>query len=76
MIAAAIQGPPPGGARMERLVERAARPGACVVVGCTDICGLIGAERAAELHVIESLGCLADRCAEVLGARATAAGAA
>jgi aspartate racemase len=62
LIARAIAGPPPSAAEMTSLFARARQPEACVVVGCTDICGLA----AADAHVIESLGCLAQRCAETL----------
>jgi len=68
LIAQAVHGPPPSAARMERLVERARRPQAAVVLGCTDICGLIDADRAAQLDLVESLGCLTERCARALSA--------
>ena len=72
LIAAAVEGPPPDAALLEGLVERARRPPAPVVLGCTDICGLIAPSRAASLGVVESLGCLAERCAVALGAGAAA----
>jgi aspartate racemase len=66
LISRALAGPAPSAAEMEALFTRARQPQACVVVGCTDICGLVAAERAAGLDVIESLRCLAQRCAETL----------
>jgi aspartate/glutamate racemase len=72
LIAAAVEGPPPDAALLERLVERARRPPAPVVLGGTDICGLVAPSRAAALGVVESLGCLSERCADAL-ARAGAA---
>jgi aspartate racemase len=66
LISRALAGPPPSAAEMEDLFTRARQPQACVVVGCTDICGLLAAARAADLDVIESLACLARRCAETL----------
>jgi aspartate racemase len=62
LISRALAGPPPSAAEMEGLFARARQPEACVVVGCTDICGLA----AADADVIESLACLAKRCAELL----------
>jgi aspartate racemase len=59
-------------AELRDLVERARRPGACVVLGCTDICGLLDSEAAAEAEVVESLACLVAECAERLGAGAPA----
>jgi aspartate racemase len=59
-------------AELRDLVERARRPGACVVLGCTDICGLLDAEAAAEAAVVESLACLVASCAERLGVEAPA----
>jgi aspartate racemase len=73
LIARAVEGPPPSGALLESLIERARRPPAAVVLGCTDICGLLSPARAAELGVVESLGCLAERCAQALGAGAALA---
>ena len=55
-------------AELRDLVERARRPEACVVLGCTDICGLLDSEAAAEAEVVESLACLVAECAERLGA--------
>jgi aspartate/glutamate racemase len=66
LISRAVEGPPPSGAQMEGLIERARGADGYVVLGCTDICGLIDPDRAAELGVIESLGCLAERCAQAL----------
>jgi aspartate racemase len=64
-IARVIEAPAPGaGAELHELIERARRPGAAVVLGCTDICGLLEPSGA----VVESLGCLAASCVEALGA--------
>ena len=43
------------------------------MLGCTDICGLMAPSRAATLGVVESLACLAERCAQALGAGAALA---
>jgi aspartate racemase len=69
LISRAVQGPPPSDAELRSLIERARRPHAAVVLGCTDICGLID-PRPGELAVIESLACLRDRCVEALAATA------
>jgi aspartate racemase len=63
-------GRPPTTRELLDLIERVRRPGACVVLGCTDICGLIDPDTAAAAAVVESLACLADVAAEALGARA------
>jgi aspartate/glutamate racemase len=55
-------------AELRDLIERARRPEACVVLGCTDICGLLDSEAAAEAEVVESLACLVGKCADRLGA--------
>lgn len=72
LIVRAVEGPPPGGADLGRLVERARRPQASVVLGCTDICGLPGSE---DLDVVDSLACLVAVCADALGAPASVAAA-
>ena len=69
-----IAGPPPTAPELLDLVERVRRPGACVVLGCTDICGLINSDTAAAAAVVESLACLADAATEALAAHALAAG--
>ena len=66
-------GPPPTAPELLELIERARRPGACVVLGCTDICGLIDPDTASAAAVVESLACLADAATEALGAHAVAA---
>jgi aspartate racemase len=53
------------------LIEAARLPGTAVVLGCTDICGLLSPEVATAANVIESLGALAGRCVATLTARAT-----
>jgi aspartate racemase len=67
LIARAVHGDLPGADEMRTVVELARRPGAGVVLGCTDICGLMGGETP---RVVESLGCLVERCADALGAGA------
>jgi aspartate racemase len=62
----ALHGTPPDSREMRELVERARLPGATVIVGCTDICGLLDRADAAELDVVESLGVLADAVADAL----------
>jgi aspartate racemase len=54
------------------LVQRAHRPEASIVLGCTDICGLLDGEAAIDANVVESLACLTDRCADSLGVAAAA----
>jgi aspartate racemase len=66
LIARAVAGPPPGGDELRDLVAGAAQPAAAVVLGCTDICGLLDPGDAARAGVVESLGCLAQRCADAL----------
>jgi len=51
------------------LVERARRPQTPIVLGCTDICGMIDVDHA----VVESLGCLTARCVDVLSGAEVAA---
>jgi len=63
LIGRLLVGPPPAAAELERLIERARTPGACVMLGCTDICGLV---EPAPTAVVESLGCLAQSCVEAL----------
>jgi aspartate racemase len=59
----------PIGDRLQRLIDAARRPDACVLLGCTDICGLVNADE----DVVESLACLTDRCAQAICAVAAAA---
>ena len=66
LIGRALHGSPPGALEMRDFMARACRPGATVIVGCTDLCGLLNAADAAELDVVESLGVLADTVADVL----------
>lgn len=71
LISRLAGGPPPTGAELLALIERVRRPDAAVVIGCTDICGLLDAGLAAAGGpLVESLGCLAERCCEALGAPA------
>jgi len=65
---------PPTAHELLELIEHVSRPGAGVVLGCTDICGLIDPGTASAAGVVESLACLADAAAEALGAPAVAAG--
>jgi aspartate racemase len=71
LIARAVDGRrPPSDAEMRGLVGRASRPGACVVLGCTDLCGLLDGEGVKDVDVVDSLACLVSSCAEALGAGA------
>jgi len=70
LIARSVTGPLPSADEMRGLVERARVGDAPVVLGCTDICGLLDADAGAAGEVVESLGCLVERCAEFLGATA------
>lgn len=71
LISRLAGGPAPTGAELLELIERVRRPNAAVVIGCTDICGLLDpAATAAAGPLVESLGCLAERCSEALGAPA------
>jgi len=70
LIVRAVEGPPPSDAELGRLVERARRPQASVVLGCTDICGLLESEHA---DVVDSLACLVGSCADALAVRASVA---
>ena len=70
LIARLGEGPPPTGAELLDLIERVRRPDGAVVIGCTDICGLI--DLSASAGVVESLACLADACVQALGAAAPA----
>ena len=72
LIGRLVAGPPPTAQELLELIERVRRPGACVVLGCTDICGLIDPDTAAAAGVVESLACLADAATEALGAQAVA----
>jgi aspartate racemase len=74
LIARLAEGPPPSATELLELISRLRRPQAAVVLGCTDICGLIAADDAPD--VVESLGCLADACVQALLAAAPAASAA
>jgi aspartate racemase len=73
LIARLAEGPPPSGAELLELIERARQPDAAVVIGCTDICGLIEPDLAAAASVVESLACLSQSSAQALGAPALAA---
>ena len=66
LIRRAVSGELPSAAEMRDLVERARVPGASVVLGCTDICGLMAPADAAALDVVESLAALADAVAAAL----------
>jgi aspartate racemase len=59
----------PIGDRLQQLIDAARRPDACVLLACTDICGVINADE----DVVESLGCLTDRCAQAMYALSSAA---
>ncbi len=74
LIGRLIAGPRPSAEELLDLIERVRRPDACIVLGCTDMCGLIDPDTARAAAVIESLACLADAATEALGARALAAG--
>ena len=65
-IGRAARGSPPDARQMRDLMTRARRPGTALVVGCTDICGLLDPADAAELQVVESLGVLAGAVADAL----------
>ncbi|HLW94261.1 MAG TPA: aspartate/glutamate racemase family protein [Solirubrobacteraceae bacterium] len=68
IIGAAVSGNPEPHA-LTSLVERARQPQTPVVLGCTDICGMIDPDPA----VVESLTCLTARCVDALsGAQITA----
>ncbi len=71
LIARLGEGQPPTGAELLDLIERVRRPDAAVVIGCTDICGLI--EPSATAGVLESLACLTEACVQALGAPAPVA---
>jgi aspartate/glutamate racemase len=66
LIARAVHGDPPRPDEMTDLLARARQPGAAIVLGCTDICGLLGPGDAARAGAVESLACLAERCAQAL----------
>jgi aspartate racemase len=71
LVARTVEGPPPSAAELLDLIERVRRPDAAVVLGCTDICGLL--EPASAAGVVESLACLADACVRALAPAAAAA---
>jgi aspartate racemase len=48
---------------LSEIIERAREPGVPVVIGCTDICGILAPEEG----LVESLACLAASCVERLG---------
>jgi len=73
LIGRLVEGPAPSGQELLELIERVRRPDACVVLGCTDICGLIDPGTAAGGAIVESLACLAEAATEALGAHALAA---
>jgi aspartate racemase len=66
LIGRVVEGSTPGGAELQSLVARATRPSAGVVIGCTDICGLLDSGRGSAAGVVDSLACLATSCVEVL----------
>ncbi len=66
LIRRAVSGDLPAPAQMRALVEGAAVPGASVVLGCTDICGLLDPADAERLRVVESLGALAGAVSDAL----------
>jgi len=66
LIGRALHGPPPDALEMRDLMGRARRPGAALIVGCTDLCGLLDPADVAELDVVESLGVLAGAVADAL----------
>jgi aspartate racemase len=74
LIARLAEGPAPSATELLELIDRVRRPHAAVVLGCTDICGLVAAADAPD--VVESLGCLADACVQALLAPTAAASAA
>jgi aspartate racemase len=67
LIAQAVEGTPLAPSDLERVVAHARKPPLPVIIGCTDVCGVISAP-----DVIDSLGSLTARCVERLGAAATA----
>lgn len=70
LIVATVEAPQPDGPdALLALVNAARRPGAAVVLGCTDICGLLTPDVASAAGVIESLGALAERCVVTLAPR-------
>ena len=73
LIKRAVAGELPGAGEMLELVEGARRDGATVVLGCTDLCGLLEPREAARLRVVESLGVLADAAAPALAGAPAAA---
>ena len=44
-----------------------------VVIGCTDICGLLDSGEGSDAEVVDSLACLATRCVEALTAGVSSA---
>ena len=66
LIGRTVRGSPPDALEMRDFLARARRPGSALIVGCTDICGLLDPADAAELHVVESLGVLAGAVADAL----------
>lgn len=71
LVARTVEGPPPSGAELLDLIERVRRTDAAVVIGCTDICGLIDPGDAPD--VVESLACLAGACVQALAPAPVAA---
>ncbi len=65
LIGRAVEGPAPSDAELRSLVERARSGDAAVVLGCTDICGLMDPS-AADAPVVDSLACLVGRCVDTL----------
>ena len=66
LIGRAVHGTPPDALEMGDFMARARRPGAALILGCTDLCGIMDASDGAELGVVESLGVLADAVADAL----------
>jgi aspartate/glutamate racemase len=69
LIARTVEGPPATAEELRALVDRTRQPGAAVVLGCTDICGMLEGSAG---EVVESLDCLAAACAQRLCAGAGA----
>jgi aspartate racemase len=72
LIGRAVAGPAPSDVELRSLVERARSADAAVVLGCTDICGLLDSS-AADAPVVDSLACLVGRCVDTLLAGAISA---
>jgi aspartate racemase len=66
LIGRVVEGSTAGGGELQSLVARARRPSASVVIGCTDICGLLDSDEGSAAQVVDSLACLTTRCVEAL----------